>query len=202
MDNLTTRQEEIFQYILEHIEWEGYPPTIRQIAAHFDIISPNGVKEHLLALQRKGCINLRPRTSRGIEILRKPSWMGAKQEGIPLVGRIAAGQPVLAVENIEDRLTLERLFPSDGRIFALRVKGDSMIDAGIYDGDIVIVRRQSTAEKGDIVVALLDDEATVKKFHRKGNKICLIPANKKYTPTILEHVEIAGKVIGVIRKIV
>ncbi|MEW6203461.1 MAG: transcriptional repressor LexA [bacterium] len=201
MDILTDRQEEIFNYILEHIEDEGYPPTIRRIGAHFNIVSPNGVKEHLLALQRKGYINLRPRTSRGIEVLRRPRWTEGREKGIPLVGRIAAGLPVLAVENIEDRLTLERLFPSDGRIFALRVRGDSMTDAGIYDGDIVIVRPQKTAEKGDIVVALLDDEATVKKFHRKRNKVCLIPANKKYTPIILDSVEIAGKVIGVIRKI-
>lgn len=201
MKELTRRQKGIYDFIIDHIRWEGYPQTIRQIGQHFDIASPNGVKDHLLALQKKGHIRLHSRKSRGIEVLRREEISAAPERGIPLVGRIAAGEPILAVENIEDTLTFERMFPSDGRIFALKVKGDSMIEEGLNDGDIVVVRPQPTAEKGDIVVALLDDEATVKKFDRRGAKIYLHPANRNYQPIVRDEVEIAGRVIGVIRRI-
>lgn len=201
MEELTNRQREILKFIAKHVKAEGYPPTIRQIGDEFDIVSPNGVKDHLLALQRKGHIRLQSRISRGISLVKKDSIMaGLEEEGIPLIGRIAAGQPLLAVENVEDRLTMEKMFPSDGRIFALRVKGDSMVEAGIFDGDIVVVRPQKTADQGDIVVALLEEEATVKRFARRGRKVLLHPANRKYKPIIRDHVEIAGRVIGVIRR--
>lgn len=201
MKGLTKRQREIYDFIIDHIKWEGYPPTIRQIGKRFSIASPNGVKDHLLALQKKGHIRLHSRTSRGIEVLRREELAAGGERGIPLVGRIAAGEPILAAENIEDRLTMERMFPSDGRVFALRVKGDSMVEAGINDGDIVVVRPQPTADRGDIVVALLDDEATVKKFDRRGAKVYLHPANRSYQPIVRDEVEIAGLVIGVIRRV-
>jgi repressor LexA len=126
-------------------------------------------------------------------VVRKP------EEGIPLIGRIAAGEPILAAENIEDHITIERIFPMDGRCFALRVKGNSMIEDGIHDGDIVVVRPQRTAENGDIVVALLDDEATVKRFYREKKHVRLQPANPAFAPIVATHVEICGRVIGVIR---
>ncbi|MEW5947389.1 MAG: transcriptional repressor LexA [bacterium] len=200
MKDLTPRQAEIFRYVLDHIEWEGFPPTVRQIGKRFGISSPNGARDHLLALQRKGYIRLHPHLSRAIVVLRGEEGAG-REQGIPLVGRIAAGLPVLAVENVEDRLTMDKLFPSDGRLFALKVRGDSMTGEGIFHGDIVIVRPQNTARQGDVVVALLDDEATVKKFSRKGRKVVLRSANEKYPPMILDGVEIAGRVIGVIRRL-
>ena len=191
---LTARQKSIYDFIVDHAKDLGYPPTIRQIGDKFGITSPNGVKDHLLALQRKGIIRLHPKTSRGIELLKRP------QRGIPLIGRVAAGLPILAEENIEDHLTMESFFPSDGRIFALQVKGDSMIGDGIFEGDIVIVRPQKTASTGDIVVALIDNEATVKHFRRQGRFIKLEASNEKYEPILSNSVEIAGKVIGVIRR--
>jgi repressor LexA len=191
---LTQRQKAIYDYIVEHAKDIGYPPTIRQIGDRFGISSPNGVKDHLLALQRKGIIKLHPKTSRGIELLKRP------QRGIPLVGRVAAGLPILAEENIEDHITMENFFPTDGRIFALQVKGDSMIGDGIFDGDIVIVRPQKTASNGDIVVALIEDEATVKHFYKQSRGVRLESSNEKYAPIISNSVELAGKVIGVIRR--
>jgi repressor LexA len=194
---LTKRQQEILDFIHEFISEQGYPPTLRQIGERLGVSSPNGARDHLIALQRKGFIRLHPQTSRGIEVLRGPS------RGIPLVGRIAAGQPILAVENVEDHLTLERIFPSDGRIFALRVKGESMNGDAIRDGDIVIVRPQPVAEPGDIVVALIGDEATVKRFSQRGNCVRLEPSNPAFKPIEADSrdVEIAGLVIGVVRKL-
>jgi repressor LexA len=190
---MTHRQQAILEFIYEHTRENGYPPTIRGIADHFGIKSPNGVADHLKALVKKGEIRISPNKARAIEVVRKP------QDGIPLIGRIAAGAPILAAENIEDHITIERIFPMDGKCFALRVKGDSMIEDGIHDGDIVVVRPQRTADNGDIVVALLDDEATVKRYYREKRHIRLQPANDKYAPIVATHVEICGRVIGVIR---
>ncbi len=190
---MTHRQQEILDFIYMYARENGYPPTIRAIGEHFGIKSPNGVADHLKALVRKGEIRVSPNKARAIELLRRP------EAGIPLIGRIAAGAPILAAENIEDHITIERMFPMDGRCFALRVKGDSMIEDGIHDGDIVVVRPQRTAENGDIVVALLDDEATVKRFYREKRHVRLQPANSAYAPIVATQVEICGRVIGVIR---
>ncbi len=190
---MTRRQQEVLEYIYRYARENGYPPTIRGIGEHFGIRSPNGVADHLKALIRKGEIRVSPNRARAIELLRRP------ETGIPLVGRIAAGAPILAAENIEDHITIERMFPMDGRCFALRVKGDSMIEDGIHDGDIVVVRPQRSAENGDIVVALLDDEATVKRFYREKRHVRLQPANSAYAPIVATQVEICGRVIGVIR---
>lgn len=190
---LTKRQRQILDYIYEYAAEEGYPPTIRQIGANFGIRSPNGVADHLKAIERKGEIKLRKNTARGIELLKSP------QKGIPLIGRIAAGEPILAAENIDDYIAIERMFPIDGKCFALRVKGESMKDSGILDGDIVVVRSQSVAKNGDIVVAIIDDEATVKFFYREKHSIRLQPANEDYAPIYSKNIEIRGIVIGVIR---
>ncbi|HOX28107.1 MAG TPA: transcriptional repressor LexA [bacterium] len=192
---MTSRQRDILDFIYEYYNEHGYPPSIRQIGEQFGIKSPNGVADHLKALERKGEIKLAPNTARGIELKRRPD------QGIPLVGNVAAGAPILAAENIEDHITIEKMFPSDGKCFALRVKGDSMIEEGIRDGDLVVVRPQRTAENGEIVVALLEDEATVKYFFREGRRIRLQPANSAYSPIFTTSVEICGKVVGVIRKL-
>lgn len=191
---LTKRQALILDYIYEYAADCGYPPTIRQIGEKFGIKSPNGVADHLKALARKGEIHLHPNTARGIELLNPP------EKGIPIIGRVAAGAPILAAENIEDYLTLERIFPVDGKCFALTVKGDSMIDDGIHNGDLVVVRPQQSARNGDIVVAIIDEEATVKRFYKDKRNVRLEPANSKYSPIISKDVEIRGLVIGVIRK--
>jgi len=192
---LTKRQKQVLDFIYEYADEFGYPPTIRQIGRNFGIKSPNGVADHLRALERKGEIRLRANTARGIELLNPP------EKGIPLVGRIAAGEPILAAENIEDRLALERMFPVDGKCFALRVKGDSMTGDGIYNGDILVVRPQQTAGNGDIVVAIVDDEATVKRFYKEKNRIRLQPSNPRYSPIYGKEIEIRGKIIGVIRQL-
>jgi repressor LexA len=158
------------------------------------------VKGHLEALEKKGFIQRRSWTARGIELIKENvNRLFWNREGIPLVGRVAAGQPILAEENIEDVLKLEGLFPMDQGLFALRVQGDSMIEAGILEGDILIVRPQPTADVGDIVVAILGEEGTVKRFGRAGDHIRLEPANSKYLPIVTREARIVGVVIGVIR---
>lgn len=200
--DLTERQYKILEFIVETIQERGWPPTLKEIGAHFSIASSRGVRDHLAALQRKGYIIRKPWTSRGIELVQeKVRRLFFSRLGIPLVGRVAAGKPILAVENIEDVLTFERLFPKDERIFALRVEGDSMEEAGIFAGDILFVRQQSTAEIGDIVVALIGDEATVKRFGRAGDHIRLESANPKYQPIIVKDAQIVGKVIKILREI-
>ncbi len=197
---LTEKQRQVLRFIVDCIEERGAPPTLREIAARFSFASPASVKGHLEALERKGFIRRREWTARGIEPVkervRRLFW---EREGIPLVGRVAAGRPILAEENIEDVLKLEGLFPTDQGLFALRVKGDSMIEAGILEGDILIVRPQPTADIGDIVVATLGEEGTVKRFGRSGDHIKLEPANKNYLPIVTHEARIVGVVIGVIR---
>jgi len=197
---LTERQRQILKFIVERIEEGGVPPTLREIAGHFGFASPASAKAHLRALEMKGFIRRREGQARGIELVRervqRVFW---EREGVPLVGRVAAGRPILAEENIEDVLKLEGLFPKDQGLFALRVRGDSMVGAGILEGDILIVRPQPTAEIGDIVVAIIDDEGTVKRLSRKGDRICLEAANPDYPPIIADDVRIVGVVIGLIR---
>lgn len=195
---LTEKQRQILEFIVERIEERGAPPTMREIADRFAFASTASVKGHLDALEKKGFIQRREWTARGIELIKErvERLFGG---GIPLVGRVAAGQPILAEENIEDVLKLEGLFPTDQELFALRVQGDSMIDAGILEGDILIVRPQPTADVGDIVVAILGEEGTVKRFGRAGDHIRLEPANPNYLPIVTREARIVGVVIGVIR---
>lgn len=205
--SLTRRQQQVFNFITGHIQRLGFPPTIPEIQGHFSFKSPNAVKEHLTALERKGRIKRHPYKSRGLEITGSVRSGDIKPNtiSVPLVGRISAGAPLLADENIETTIAVdESLVRGRGKLFALRVRGDSMIKAGICHGDIVIVRQQLTAQHGDIVVALLGDEATVKRFLVKGNDVILQPENDAMEPTMISDntaFKISGKVVATLRKI-
>ncbi len=205
--NLTERERDVLDFIVSRARTKGAPPTIREIGAAFQIASTNGVRYYLASLERKGYITRNRRLSRGIEIVggaQSSDTLSANAVPVPIVGRVAAGYPVLAAENIEDTLVLDRSVTRDGNVFALSVVGDSMRDAGILAGDKVIVRQQATATSGDIVVALLGDEATVKRYRPDGDRIVLEPANPAFQPIVVhasdgEPFSIVGKVIGVVR---
>ena len=198
---LTKRQRDVLDFIAEMIQKKGLPPTIREIGNKFRISSTNGVRAILSALTQKGYIRRKPLVSRGIELL-TPSR--ASFVAIPLLGRIAAGLPILAVENIEGSIAVDRSFIPGGDIFSLEVVGDSMKDSGIFDGDYVLAKMQPSAEKGDIVVAVIGEEATVKRYFPEKNRVRLEPANPVFEPIILDkkspEFRIAGKVIGLLRK--
>ena len=207
---MTARQEEIYEYIKKYSKENHMPPTVREIGNHFDISSTNGVRSILAALIKKGYINRSPRLSRGIEILNTEDNDSGKKVAsntveIPIVGRVAAGTPILAVQNLEGTVTMDRDFLAcRSDVFALRVKGDSMINAGIFDGDLIFARQQKTADLGEIVVAQIDNEATVKYYHPSSDHVVLRPANPKYKPIIVNNKKdfsIAGRVIGVMRKV-
>lgn len=193
---LTERQRRVFDYLVEFLQERGYPPTLSEIAQKLGL-SRVGAMKHLLALERKGYIR-RSRRARDIELIGLP-----KSRGVPILGRVPAGEPLLAVENIEGMLAIDSTIAKGKNLFLLRVKGDSMVQAGILDGDLVLVRPQSTVEDGEIVVALIEDEATVKRFFREPHGIRLQPENPTLKPIIIEEgdVRIVGKVIGLFRKI-
>jgi len=195
------RTREILSFIQKFQRERGYPPTIREIGGAFGIASTNGVRYHLHRLEELGLLRRSEKISRGIESL---GGVGTKQQGIPILGRVAAGQPILAEESYEGRLETSDVFVSNDGLFALRVRGDSMIDAGIHDGDYVIVRKQDRAEPGTMVVAIINDEATVKYYRPRAGHIELEPANEKYQPIVVEpgaSFGIAGAVRGVIRTV-
>jgi repressor LexA len=200
---LTNRQRETLDVIVKAASEKGRPPTIREIGEALGITSTNGVRYLLSALAQKGYIRRRPHVSRGIELVgdRRPDHLRA----VPLVGRVAAGEPTLAQENIEHFFFLDSSFLTSGEVFALRVKGESMREAGIFDGDIVFARQQPSAQRGDIVVAVIGEEATVKRFYPEDGRVRLEPANSSYGPIIVERdtpgFRIAGKVVGLIRRI-
>jgi repressor LexA len=201
---LTARQQQLLHYIEQVVSTTGVPPSIRQIGAALGISSTNGVRSHLKALEKKGYIQRSLRTSRGITMLDriKRVTTRALREAvdIPLLGRVTAGAPILAVENREGHLRLDPSLVKSSDTFALRVEGDSMIEAGILDGDYVLVRPQQSADNGDIVVALLDDEeVTVKRFYREANGFRLQPENARLTPIRVPAVRICGKVTGLVR---
>ncbi len=199
---LTRRQKQALDMIAQIIRQQGRPPTIRELGRSLDISSTNGVRSLLDALVRKGYIRRRLRTSRGIQMVRDLIPDGLRS--VPLVGRVAAGEPILAEENIEDVFFVDSAFLTSGDIFALRVRGESMKGAGIFDGDVVFARKQPLAQPGDIVVALIGDEATVKKFYPENGRIRLEAANPDYGPIIVDRTvpgfRLAGKVVGLIRK--
>jgi len=198
---LTKRQRDVLDFITEMIQKNGSPPTIREIGHMFKISSTNGVRAILSALTQKGYIRRKPLVSRGIELLTQSR---ASFMAIPLLGRIAAGLPILAVENIEGSIAVDRSFLPGGDIFSLKVVGDSMKDSGIFDGDYVLAKMQPTAEKGDVVVAVIGEEATVKRYLPEKNRIKLEPANPVFEPIVVDkkspEFRIAGKVIGLLRK--
>jgi repressor LexA len=203
---LTGRQQEIWDFLVGYVERHGYPPTVREIGDAVGLASPSTVHAHLANLERAGLLRRDPTKPRALELLgaRRSEPAGGDVHRLPLVGEIAAGGPLLAEQNIEDYLAVPEPLSRGGEEFLLRVKGDSMIDAGILDGDIVVVRRQPDARNGDIVVALAGsdesaDEATVKRFFLEGDRVRLQPENTALEPIYAEHVQILGKVIGVFR---
>lgn len=202
MKDLTQKQKQILEFITNFVKEKNYPPSIREIADHFQI-TPKGAYDHLKAIEKKGFIKTEKNRSRAIELVKTNTDVDFDMIKIPLVGRVAAGAPILAEENIEEYLTFPRsMIPANSErdIFALRVTGDSMIDAKINDGDIAIIKKTSTAENGDIVVALIDDEATLKYFYKEKDHIRLEPANAKYKPIITKNATIIGKLIGLYRR--
>jgi repressor LexA len=191
------RTLEILEFIERFTGQRGFPPTIREIGLEFGIASTNGVRYHLNRLERAGKLKRNGKISRGIETARRP----ARPAGIPILGRVAAGQPILAEESYEGRLEADDLFGSSGEMFALRVRGDSMIEAGVFENDYVVVKQQDTASPGDMVVALLEDEATVKYYRPGPEGISLVPANSKYRPIVVQQGE-TFRILGVVRGLV
>ena len=200
-NELTARQKELFDFLKDYFTEKGFPPTLREIASHFGLRGPRGPQKTLHILERKGFIRKMPGSSRAIEIL-GPSLN--QTFSIPIVGRVRAGEPILAIENIEGYFNLDRSFASSKDVFLLRVQGDSMIDAHIQDGDFALVKPQSNAENGEIVVALIEDEATIKRIFTERDLIRLEPANPHMEPIVIKKgekkVSLVGKVVGIFRK--
>ena len=223
-DGLTLRQRRILEMIKETVERRGYPPSIREMGDAVGLASSSSVAHQLKMLEAKGFLRRDPNRPRALEVLLPSETRSAGRQlslseqtvtgddtgigdafpepvHVPVLGRIAAGAPILAEETIEDVFALPRQLVGDGRMFLLAVRGDSMIDAAICDGDWVVVRQQPTANNGDIVAALLDDEATVKTFKRTGGQVWLIPHNSAYDPIDGNHATILGKVVAVLRRV-
>jgi repressor LexA len=207
-DRLTDRQEQILQVIDQHITERGYPPSVREIGTAVGLTSPSSVQNHLNRLNELGFLRRDPTKPRAMEVRYDPN-SGASGERrpfrhVPLVGDVAAGTDVLAEANVEEIMPIPTDLCGDGDLFMLRVRGDSMIEVGIFDGDYLVARAQITAEKGDIVIAgIPGDEATVKTYTRKGNKVVLVPANPRLEPMEFDPDDVAiyGKVVTVMRKL-
>jgi repressor LexA len=201
--SLTERQREILNYIEREVRTTGVPPSIRQIGVALGISSTNGVRAHLQALEKKGYIHRSSRMSRGIASLDRLRRTASRAlhdlVEIPILGRVTAGQPILAVENREGALHVDPGLVKSADTFALRIEGDSMIGAGILDGDYVLVRPQQSADNGDIVVALLEEDVTVKRFYREPDGFRLQPENPRLAPLYVPAVQICGKVVSLIR---
>jgi repressor LexA len=202
---LTGRQQEIWDFLVDYVDRHGYPPTVREIGEAVGLASPSTVHAHLANLERAGLLKRDPTKPRALELVgREPVAPGAAElPRLPLVGQIAAGGPLLADENVEDHVAVPERLNGD---FLLRVKGDSMVNAGILEGDMVIVQRTQDARNGDIVVALAGDdetadEATVKRFFRDNGRIRLQPENDAMDPIFAQYVQILGKVVGVFREL-
>jgi repressor LexA len=217
-DALTERQREILDFITSSISERGYPPTLREIGEHFGIRSTNGVNDHLKALEKKGHLrreDLKSRAMRPTNVIpferKVPNVVPIPSSGdlleIPIIGKVAAGQPILAVENVQDTVKVDRvLVGGHTEVFGLRIVGESMIDDGILDGDYVFVKKTATARPGEIVVAMIDGEATVKRYYPEGDRIRFQPANQNMAPIIVRRadfrqVDIIGIVVGVYRRI-
>jgi len=214
MQGLTKRQEQTLDFIRSSIESRGYPPTLREIGTHMGIRSTNGVNDHLRALERKGYLRREDMKSRALKLVEDAAPAQARSANsdedvvdIQVVGRVAAGLPLLAEENVIDTVRVDRMLVRGGReVFGLRVTGDSMIEAGIFAGDYIFVRKQSTADRGDVVVALIGDEATVKHYYPERDYVRFQPANSKMAPILVRATDfkstmLLGKVVGVYRKL-
>ena len=200
-EELTPRQRQILTYIGEHIKTYGYPPSVREICKATKLKSTATVHGYLVKLEQKGYLNRNPQKPRAIELRDKRLYNRDTIE-VPLVGKVTAGKPILAEQNIETSFMLPKEMVPDAEVFLLEVKGDSMVDAGILSGDYVVVRAMSTAENGDIVVALIEDEATIKRFYKEDDFYRLQPENKSMKPMFLEHLTILGTVTGLFRQII
>ena len=191
-------QQKILEFIRREIETKGYPPSVREICAAVGLKSTSSVHAHLNSLEKQGVIRRDATKPRALELLENPVPRG---RSVPLVGKVTAGTPILAVENIEDYLVLPQdLSGRDDELFALRVQGESMIEAGILDGDVVVVRRQEFAENGEIVVAMLEDEATVKRIFYEPDRVRLQPENRHMGPIFAAEVSVLGRVAALIRR--
>ena len=202
-EDLTTRQKKVLNFLKDYIRKQGFPPTLREIASHFGLKGPKAPQKSLSILERKGYIRKLPGGSRAIEVL------GALQAlsqtiSLPIVGRVRAGEPILALENIEGYINFDRSMVSSEDVFLLRVQGESMIEAHIQDGDFALVKPQKDAENGEIVVVLIEDEATIKRIFKKRDLLRLEPENPQMEPIVVrkgeKKVAIVGKVIGIFRK--
>lgn len=199
MESLTPRQQQVLEFIRESVRANGYPPTVREICAALNLSSPSTVHAHLANLERLGLIKRDPSKPRALDVVQdlRP------RRPLPLVGRVAAGQPILAEENIEELIDVPAFLRRDDDDFVLRVQGDSMADAGIFNGDFIVVHSQDEAQNGEIVVALVGDEATTKRFYNEGRTVRLQPENELYEPIIVnaDEVELVGRVVGVLRQL-
>ncbi len=219
-DSLTQRQRQVLDFISASITERGFPPTLREIGEHFGIRSTNGVNDHLKALEKKGYLKREDLKSRAMRPVDMPDVVSIESQrakkiraanddfmDIPILGRVAAGQPILAVENVEDKVRVDRMLIGNHReVFGLRIVGDSMIEDGIFDGDYVFVKKSPTAHKGDIVVAMIEEEATVKRYFPEGDRIRFQPANSAMKPIMVQRsdfrsVDLIGIVVGVYRKL-
>jgi repressor LexA len=198
---LTQRQQEIFDFVRRYVGEHGYPPTVRDIGKAIGLASSSTVHAHLANLEKRGVLRRDPTKPRAIEVLKDKAKEVVAPAGLPVVGQVAAGQPVLADENIEEYVPVPGIAGGDDGEFVLRVKGDSMKDAGILEGDFVIVRRQETADDGDIVVALVGEEATVKRFFRENDHVRLQPENEAMEPIRTREAQVLGRVVGLCRRV-
>jgi repressor LexA len=199
--SLTKRQQEIFDFVKQYVSENGYPPTVRDIGKAIGLASSSTVHAHLANLEKLGLLRRDPTKPRAIEVLKDKARQAVAPAGLPVVGQVAAGQPVLAEENIEEYVPVPGIAGGDDGEFVLRVKGDSMKDAGILEGDFVIVRKQETAADGDIVVALVGEEATVKRFFRENDHVRLQPENDALQPIRTREAQVLGRVVGLCRRV-
>jgi repressor LexA len=199
---LTRRQREILTFVQRYADAHGYPPSVREIGQALGLTSSSTVHSHLAALERKGYLRRDPSKPRALEVLRDEHEMPTKKVvAVPIIGHVAAGQPILAQQNIEDYFPLPADIVHADECFILHVRGDSMIDAGILDGDLLVVRRQGSANNGDIVVARIDDEATVKRFFKEADRVRLQPENPTMQPIYSQDLTVEGVAIALVRKI-
>jgi repressor LexA len=199
--NLTKRQQEIFDFVRQYVGEHGYPPTVRDIGKAIGLASSSTVHAHLANLEKLGLLRRDPTKPRAIEVIKDKARQAVAPAGLPVVGQVAAGQPILAEENIEEYVPVPGIAGGDDGEFVLRVKGDSMKDAGILEGDFVIVRKQETASDGDIVVALVGEEATVKRFFRENDHVRLQPENDALQPIRTREAQVLGRVVGLCRRV-
>lgn len=201
MGDLSEKQKQILEYMKKEVKEKGYPPSVREICEAVGLKSTSTVHGHLARLEKKGYIRRDKTKPRAIEILEHISEVPSREYvNVPIIGSITAGSPILAVENIEDMFPVPVDYVHNDDVFMLKVKGDSMIEAGIFDKDLILVRQQNTAQNGDIVVALIEEYATVKRFFKEEEYIRLQPENQSMSPILVKDVSVVGKVIGLFRK--